>query len=193
MSLAEETEAGSTAYTDKLLTLVAEGAEFTRADIARAFAAAYARRLATDGIAPEHLAAEVLSALHFVAGRGGGPIAVRVFTPCLAEEGYEPLGSVVETNTDDWPFLVDSVSAALEARGEQVVRLVHPIVGITREGGQIVSVSPARNAIRRESVMHFALARRHADDELRQLEEVVRGVLQAVRGTVTDFGAMTQR
>src|SRR3954452_7579641 len=111
MSLAEETEARSTAYTDKLLTLVAEGAESSRADAARAFAAAYARRLATDGIAPEHLAGEVLSALQFVARRGRGPIAVRAFNPCVAEDGYEPLGSVVETNTEDWPFLVDSVSA----------------------------------------------------------------------------------
>ena len=48
---------------------------------------------------------------------------MRAFNPTLDDEGYEPLGSVLETNTDDWPFLVDSVSATLERRGEQVVRM----------------------------------------------------------------------
>ena len=82
-------------------------------EIARAFAAAYVRRLSTDGISPEHLAAEVLGAFAFANERGRKPVAVRAFNPTLSTDGYEPLGSVLETNTDDWPFLVDSVSAAL--------------------------------------------------------------------------------
>ena len=118
---------------------------------------------------------------------------MRAINPTLGDEGYEPLGSVLETNTDDWPFLVDSVSAALERRGEQVARLVHPIIGITREDGHIASVSDARNAIHRESVMHFDLARKLTDRELTELEAEIRKVLLAVRSTVTDFGAMTQR
>ncbi len=193
MSLAEETEAGSSAYREQLLSLVEEGVESSHAASARAFASAYVRRLPTEGITPEHLAAEVLGAYHFVAGRGRGPVAVRAFNPCLAEHGYEPLGSVVETNSDDWPFLVDSVGAALEARGETVARLVHPIMGITREGGELTSVSPARNAVHRESVMHFDLGRRLSDADLHEVEQTVREALLAVRATVTDFGAMTQR
>ncbi len=132
MSLAEETEAGSSEYRERLLDL----AESSGGEIARAFAAAYVRRLSTEGISPEHLAAEVLGAFAFADERGRTPVAVRAFNPTLADDGYEPLGSVLETNTDDWPFLVDSVSAALEARGEQVARLVHPIIGISREDGR---------------------------------------------------------
>src|SRR4051795_13355098 len=189
MSLAEDTEAGSTEYRERLLDL----AEERGGESARAFAAAYVRRLSTDGISPEHLAAEVLGAYAFANERGRAPIAVRAFNPTLADEGYEPLGSVVETNTDDWPFLVDSVSAALERRGEHIARLVHPIIGITREDGRISSVSHARNAMHRESVMHFDLARKLTDRELQELEHDIRQVLLAVRSTVTDFGAMTQR
>src|SRR4051794_5672541 len=196
VSLAEETSAGTSAYRDRLLTLVQERAPDAQGGAARDFAAAYVRRLAVegaDGISPEHLAAEVLGAFRFSAERGRAPLAVRAFNPTLERDGYEPLGSVVETNSDDWPFLVDSVSAALEAGGERVVRLVHPIIGITREAGEIVGVSPARSAVRRESVMHFDLARRLEPEPLRDLEARVKDVLQAVRGTVTDFGAMTQR
>src|SRR4051812_14303220 len=194
MSLAEDTEAGSSEYRDRLLGLVEDKAA-DQAPAARAFAAAYVRRLAVDtaGISPEHLAAEVLGAFTFASGRGRAPLAVRAFNPELERDGYEPLGSVLETNSDDWPFLVDSVSAALDLRGERVARLVHPIMGVSREDGRIVTVTGARNAIRRESVMHFDLARRLDDTELAELESCVRGVLQAVRNTVTDFGAMTQR
>src|SRR3954454_9259724 len=189
MSLAEETEAGSSQDRERLLELAQERG----GEIARAFAAAYVRRLPTEGIAPEHLAAEVLGAFAFAGGRGRKPMAVRAFNPTLATDGYEPLGSVLETNCDDWPFLVDSVSAALEARREQVARLVHPIIGISREDGRIAAVSHARNAVHREPVMHYDLARRLTDRELEDLERDIKAVRRAVRHTVTDFGAMTQR
>src|SRR3954454_19941137 len=172
MSLAEETEAGSSQDRERLLELAQERG----GEIARAFAAAYVRRLPTEGISPEHLAAEVLGAFAFANDRGRKPVAVRAFNPTLSEHGYEPLGSVLETNTDDWPFLVDSVSAALEARGEQVVRLVHPIIGISREDGRISAVTHARNAVHRESVMHYDLARRLTQAELGELEAAVRDV-----------------
>src|SRR3954452_987754 len=194
MSLAEDTEAGSSEYRDRLLGLVEEKAA-DQAPAARAFAAAYVRRLprGTAGISPEPRAPEVLGPFTFASGRGRAPLAVRAFNPELERDGYQPLGSVLETNSDDWPFLVDSVSAALEVRGERVARLVHPIMGVSREDGRIVTVTGARNAMRRESVMHFDLARRLDDAELADLESCVRDVLQAVRNTVTDFGAMTQR
>ena len=88
---------------------------------------------------------------------------------------------MLETNTDDWPFIVDSVSAALEKRGEHVARLVHPIIGISREDGRITSVSHARNAVHRESVMHYDLTRKLTDRELEELERDIKAVLLAVR------------
>src|SRR3954447_11848616 len=170
MSLAEETEAGSSQQRERLLDL----AEQRGGEIARAFAAAYVRRLSTEGISPEHLAAEVLGAFAFANDRGRKPLAVRAFNATLERDGYEPLGSVVETNCDDWPFLVDSVSATLEARREQVARLVHPIIGISREDGRITAVSHARNAVHRESVMHYDLARRMTERELEKLERDIK-------------------
>ncbi len=196
MSLAEETEAGSGQSHEQLLALVEQRAPAGEGPAVRAFAEAYVRRLAadgTDGISPADLAAEVLGVYSFSSARGRAPVAVRAFNPTRERDGYEPLGSVLETNTDDWPFLVDSVSAALEARNERVARLVHPIFGVTREDGRIVGVGHARNAIHRESVMHFDLARRLDDAQLAELEQAVRAVLTAVRGVVSDFGAMTQR
>ena len=174
MSLAEETEAGSGHSHEQLLALVEQRAPAGQGTAARAFAEAYVRRRAADGadvISPEDLSAEVLGVFEFSSARGRAPVAVRAFNPTRGRDGYEPLGSVLETNSDDWPFLVDSVSAALDARGERVARLVHPIFGVTREDGRIVTVSHARNAIHRESVMHFDLARRLNDEQLAELDQ----------------------
>ena len=106
---------------DRLLELIDEEVGPERAPALRAFARAYLRRLgggdATEGIAPEALLGEVRSLFEFACARDGDAMAVRAFNPTAAGHGYEPGGSVVETNTDDLPYLVDSVSAELRSRG----------------------------------------------------------------------------
>ena len=48
---------------------------------------------------------------------------------------------MVETSTDDSPFLVDSVHEELLARGLVIRRLLHPVIGTIRdEQGRIERV-----------------------------------------------------
>ena len=50
------------------------------------------------------------------------------------KKASEALGSVVvETNTDDSPFLVDSISEELAGRELSVRRVLHPVVGTIRD------------------------------------------------------------
>jgi glutamate dehydrogenase len=197
VSLAEETAAGHGRSEDRLPARIAERAGEGRAEAVRAFAHAYLRRMSgdtSDGISDDDLAAEVLGAFAFASGRGTEPVAVRALNPTREQDGYEPLGSVLETNTDDLPFLVDSVGSAVEARGLDIVRLRHPIVGVHRDShGRIDAIQHPRDAARRESIMHFDLDRRLTDDELADLEADVRAVLEAVRKVVRDFPRMTER
>src|SRR5215218_2031049 len=181
-----------------LLDLIGERTSSERAPAVRAFAEAFLRRLSADGadgtLAPDALCDEIVGAFEFASARGAEPIAVRAFTPTLDEHGYETPGSVVETNTEDWPFLVDSVSAALRARGIGIHRVLHPIVGVERDAdGAIEAVLHPREASRRESVMHFDLDRRLMPEQLAGLEEALRKVLSDVRATVKDFPAMADR
>ena len=196
MSLAEETEAGESPA-GRLQELIDERVPAEQAPAVGAFARAYLRRLSGDasaGITPEDLLAEVLSVFAFASERGDEPVAVRAFNPTREKDGYEPLGSVLETNSDDYPFLVDSVSGELEHRGLAVTRLLHPIIGIERDAdGHITRCGLAREAPRRESVMHFDLARRLDDAELAGLASAVADILFAVRKVVADFDAMTER
>ena len=105
MSLAEETEAGSTEYRDRLLDLV----ESAAGDTARAFAAAYVRRLSTDGHlgrAPRRRGARRVRVRRRARPRSRSPCArsTRRSTTTATSRSAR----VLETNTDDWPFLVDS-------------------------------------------------------------------------------------
>jgi len=163
----------------------------------REFAAVYLRRLSADtaeSMSAEELFAEVAGAFDFAASRGDRPTIVRAFNPTVAEHGYQRSGSVLETNVEDLPFLVDSVRAELTAEGIGIQRVLHPIVGFERdEAGAITRVLHPREASARESVMHFDLDRRLDDAALEALAESVRAVLGDVRRAVIDFPAMADR
>ena len=178
---------------ERVRRLIEAQAAPDRAPALQAFAAAYLHRVPEDSAEPEALYHEVAGAFELVASRRGRPAAVRAFTPTMAECGYETGGSIVETNTDDLPYLVDSVSAAIGARGLGVRRVMHPIVGTDRDhDGTLRAIVAPRDAIRRESVMHFELDRRLEEKELAELATALEGVLTDVRRCVGDFPAMTQ-
>ncbi|HMJ36067.1 MAG TPA: NAD-glutamate dehydrogenase domain-containing protein [Baekduia sp.] len=188
MSLQEES-AGST---DDIADVVCRLARDQGDETLARFVGAYLRRAAgVDGRTdrPEALLAEARGAFGLADARGGASAAVRAFTPSIAEHGYDTAGSVLETATDDLPFLVDSVTAELHARGLAVTRAIHPIVGVRRGPGPastIVAIEHPRDA-QRESVMHFELDRRLSPEELADLEDAARHVLATVRAVVGDF------
>ena len=156
-----------------------------------AFAERYLRRRPGPDRDPGQLAAEVAGAFALARDRGNAPTAVRALNPSLARDGYEAAGSVVETNTEDLPFLVDSVTAEVESHGATVARSSHPIVGIRRDGaGRIVEVGAPSTELPAESIIHVELDRRLAPEELAEVEDGVALVLGAVRHTVTAYPAM---
>jgi glutamate dehydrogenase len=181
---------------ENLLALVDERVPAERAPAVRAFAREYVRRFAGDPDEhdPEALFREVLGAFEFAASRKGAPAAVRAFNPTMGEHGYRTPGAVLETNTDDLPFLVDSVTGQLQARGLAAMRVVHPIIGTDRSpDGRILAVGHPRDAPIAESVMHFELDRPLSPHELADLEDGVRAVLAAVSRVVRDHRQMRER
>jgi glutamate dehydrogenase len=182
---------------DELLLRIAERVEPDRREVVAAFARAYTRRIADEelaGIPAEELFGQVKGAFDLADGRGSAPHAVRVFNPDLATDGYQTVGTVVETNTDDSPFLVDSVGEELNARGLATRRVLHPVVGTTRgPDGRIEQIVSAREADHRESVMHFEVDRRLPDEDREHLAVKVGEILVDVSLVVRDFEAMRDR
>jgi glutamate dehydrogenase len=182
---------------DALFARIRAEAPAERRDALEAFAKAFVRRLSDEEL--DHHGSDLLfsmvsSAFAFADGRGNEPSAVRVFVPTDADEGYGSVGTIVETNTDDSPFLVDSVSEELAARELRVRLLVHPVVGTVRdERGRIERVLSGRDASHRESVMHYELERRLGEAERTDLERKIGEILHDVHLVVRDFEPMQER
>ncbi|HSL09740.1 MAG TPA: NAD-glutamate dehydrogenase [Actinomycetota bacterium] len=168
-----------------------------RRDALLGFARSLTRRLSADdlgSLGTDQLYGLVRSAYAFADARGSRQLQVRVFDPTLDDDGYEATGSVVETNADDSPFLVDSVSEELAAREIGVVRLLHPVIGTMRDdAGRLERVTSGRDASHRESVMHFELDRVLADEDKEALRRRLERVLHDVHLVVRDFEPMQDR
>jgi glutamate dehydrogenase len=106
-------------------------------------------------------------------------------------------GTVVEVVTDDMPFLVEALLTGIARAGGEVLRVIHPIVVVRRDGDRLVEVltgadpaDPPPGALA-ESWTHLDLQRSalpHAE-----LQRALAGVLGEVRGVVDDRVRMRQR
>lgn len=103
-------------------------------------------------IPPEALAAAAASLYGFAATRTPGTAKVRILPPGPGS-GPRPVAEIV---TDDMPFLVDSVLAALALHGRAVASLLHPVLRVSRDpSGKLLAIDPA--AATRESMMRVTL------------------------------------
>ena len=165
-----------------------------RAEIVRAFANAFTRRLSPEDLAqrsPDELFGIVSGAFELADSRPQDEVAVRVFDPAVATEGYSAVGTVIEISAPDSPFLLDSVTAELEARDLSVRHVIHPVVGTERDrNGRLKRIVHVRETSTRESVMHFELDRILPGAEQEELAKTIRAVLRDVRLAVRDFDAM---
>lgn len=135
-------------------------------------------------VSPEALLGEIRGLLAFVDARRD-PVAVRVV------DG--PDGStVLEANTADSPFLVDTVRGAIAAEGLSVKTLLHPVLGIERAAdGSIVRIGTARGAPARESVMRVEVVERLGPERAESLAAEVTRSLRELRVAVADHADMS--
>ena len=69
---------------------------------------------------------------------------VRVFNPTLAEDGFVSAHTLVQIVNDNMPFLVDSVTMAINRASLTAHWIVHPLMRVTRDvQGRVVSLSNA--------------------------------------------------
>jgi glutamate dehydrogenase len=190
----ESTAPDAKAVLDEVLSRIPT--EFPPAEqaLVAELARAYLRRLPPDGERSiDEWLAELKGILEFVKVREEA-INVRVFNPTVEEHGYRSVGTAVEVNVDDSPFLLDSVGNEIQAHGLEVVRVNHPVVGVERDpAGRLISLGHARHARKRESVEHYELDRLLFSGDLPGLERAVRHVLEDVRLVVRDFHPLMDR
>ncbi len=145
------------------------------------------------------LGACVLHHFNTAERRPQGTALVDVLTPLPETDGWGVEGrTVIEVVTDDMPFLVDSVTMALDARGHEVHLVVHPQFVLRRTlAGDIAELlddtaTTDEHDVERESWMHIEIDR-VPDDELDQIREALESALHDVREAVEDWPRMANR
>jgi glutamate dehydrogenase len=151
---------------------------------------------------PEALAEAAASLFGFAATRRPREARLRVLPPGPGR-GALP---VVELVTDDMPFLVDSVLAALALRGRTVRQLLHPILPVRRDAeGRIIGIGgDAPRIAKPESMMRITLAAGAAvtlgagapavaPDDWDGLHAALARAMADVRLATADFSAMLNR
>ena len=127
------------------------------------------------------------------AERKPGAPKLRVYLPRYENAGWEGEHGVIEIVNDDMPFLVDSLSAALQKYEIGIHLLVHPILSVTRDAsGRLTDIAEKRGGKdhRPESVMHIEIDRLAAATDPAKLAADLLAVFADVRAAVEDWQPM---
>ncbi|KPK07988.1 MAG: NAD-glutamate dehydrogenase [Betaproteobacteria bacterium SG8_39] len=165
-----------------------------RSDI-EVFVRRYFRRVAPDDLAEhavEDLFGAALSHWDFARQRAPGRERLRVFNPDMDEHGWQSTHTVIEIVTDDMPFLVDTVTMAVNRCGLTLHLFVHPIVNVSRDAAGRRRATAEGPALR-ESFMHVEVDRQVDPAAQQALAGEVARALADVRSAVADWRAMRDK
>jgi glutamate dehydrogenase len=139
---------------------------------------------------PADLCGAALALWRFASRRQNAGAKVRVYNPASGRDGWSSPHTIVEIVNDDMPFLVDSVTAAVNGGGREVRLAIHPILKVARyQSGSLVGLDPPEGGLR-ESWMQIVITREPDHAEREALAARLEGALGDVRSAVTDWLAM---
>jgi len=151
---------------------------------------------------PEDLAAAdrgdlrgaVIAHRNFAKVRAAGEALCRIYNPQRERDGWRSAGTVLEIVTDNMPFLVDSVSIALNRHGLTIHLTIHPVVHVARDsGGNLLDATAAPDSAkntRAESWMRFQVDRQPDDGAMRRLQDEIKTILSEIRRACDDWKPM---
>ncbi|WP_421707942.1 NAD-glutamate dehydrogenase [Algihabitans sp.] len=145
---------------------------------------------------PENLAGAARSVWSFAQNRKPGRAKVRVYNATAKTHGWSCPHTIVEIVNDDMPFLVDSVTAAMNRREIEVRLVIHPILPMERdEKGDLLRLGDRQEveiAGAAESCMLLMIEEQPAALHT-EIAEVLEVVLRDVRLAVEDWRPIRQR
>src|SRR5262247_1845588 len=174
-------ETKKTALVDKAAALA--GQLFDPADQATAdrFIAQFYEHVPPGDVAartPRNLYGAALSLWRFGERRRLGQAKARVHNPDPAVDGWSSPHTIVEIVNDDMPFLVDSVTGAINTSNRVVHLIIHPILAVMRNpDGQLCEPPGPTLPKIRESWMQIEISRESDRAELAQLTQALSNVL----------------
>ena len=148
-----------------------------------------------EGRSPSIMARIALDHLEFGATRKRGQSLFRIYNPTEQEHGYTSPFTFVEMVNDDMPFLVNSITAAINRHDLGVHITVHPIVRVRRDGkGRLQGVTQTDGKKGQlESYIRFAIDRETDPQVLKLLQQEIKQVLSDIKLAVRDWKEMVAR
>jgi glutamate dehydrogenase len=105
-------------------------------------------------------------------------ILATVFTASESDQGWVGRDSIIQVVMPDMPFIVDSLTTALNKHTRGVLQVVHPILQVQRdEVGSLVDVGSGQP----ESWVEIVIRRLLLPEEHAEIEKLVLGVLKKVQ------------
>ena len=145
---------------DRVAARLRERLDPKRAEAAERFLRQFYENVAPDDIlgdGPDNLYGAALALWNQGQKRRPGACKTRVYNARPEEQGWKSSHTIVEIINDDMPFLVDSVTAALNRLGAEVYLIIHPILRVERDArGKLVHRDAGPD------VVSFGLLRVHA-------------------------------
>ncbi len=140
---------------------------------------------------PRNLYGAALSLWRLGERRRPGQAKIRVHNPDPTVDGWSSPHTIVEIVNDDMPFLVDSVTGAINASNRVVHLIIHPILTVARgPDGRLCDLLEPGIAGTRESWMQIEITSEADPADLARLTQTLSGVLTDVRAAVTDWQPM---
>ncbi|MBL0318878.1 MAG: NAD-glutamate dehydrogenase [Alphaproteobacteria bacterium] len=137
------------------------------------------------------------SLYEFSSKRKVGASKIRIYNPKTEENGWTSHYTIIEMVNDDMPFIIDSVSSALNRLGYQVYLLIHPVLSIKRDTkGEIKGLLPYNSKgeeVKRESVVHIQITYLSDKKYHKLLESMLHEVLTKTRFAVEDWKHMLKQ
>ena len=148
-----------------------------------------------EGRSPKIMARIALDHLEFGATRRRGQSLLRIYNPTEKEHGYTSPFTFVEMINDDMPFLVNSITAAINRHDLGVHITVHPLIRVRRNSkGRLQNVAQADGKKGElESYIRFAIDRETDPQVLKLLQQEIRQVLSDIKLAVRDWKPMVER
>ncbi len=156
------------------------------------------------GVAPEDIAIRRATDLCGIARshhrlgctRLPGQPFIHVYNPVPEQHGWQSSHTILEIVTDDMPFLVDSVSMALNRLGLTIHLVIHPVLTVRRDRQghlQQICEPTEQAATRHEAWMHFEIDRQTEPRCLEEIHRATATVLEDVRVAVEDWQPMHEQ
>src|SRR5271169_1112856 len=122
---------------------------------------------------PRNLYGAALSLWRFGERRRPGQAKIRVHNPDPAADGWSSPHTIVEIVNDDMPFLVDSVTGAINASNRVVHLIIHPILTVARgPDGRLSEVLEPGGAGTRESWIQIEITSEADPADLARLTQI---------------------